>query len=229
MNNRTASVTDIASETAEDDVNTQDNEDVSRRTFGRWIFIIVSLVALLAIAIFRVLPAIISGQANEATSASVVTGLATLLLVVITWIYVSETQALVELTHEQYRLREQEREARIRSFRTALYEEIGAEQDWDRFRRILSNRGSITQPVPTSVYDTTPWRAGLLDEDERILIVKYYNSVSNLRQLLERTPSHELTTDEGELIQPIEDQIITINDLQNQALMAIEPNLDNPE
>lgn len=220
----------VNAQTTEDFENSEDVRGGSRRWIRLLLVVIGGILTVsLLITIAHVLPTAVMGQAEESTSASVVTGLATLLLVIITWMYVGETQSLVDLTREQSRIQERNRKNRIRHFRVALVEEIGADQNWDRFRRLLSNHGSIPSPVPTQVYETTPWRVGQLSEDERVAVIKYYTSVLNLQRMLDKTPHAELTTTDGELVQRVEKQITMIDEFQDQAIKAIEQNLEDTE
>lgn len=179
------------------------------------------IVALLASLLLGII-AFSEGDIGRATGfASFTSGLATVLLVVITGWYALQTSHMVR---EMKQSREQERQENklsrrreVNSLRRALYEEISKIENLEEFAENYSTATSIVGfQVPMTVYRANAGKIGLLSEEEADHVVEYYARVEiiqdrmELQRELDTTADMDVVTEYFERVQALFDLLLDV-------------------
>ncbi|TQQ79143.1 hypothetical protein EGH24_12165 [Halonotius terrestris] len=213
-----------SSQNLKDDGEDGDQSDVFVATAGRFegfqnvfnIFLGAIVLCFTAYLIYLIL----MGQTSSFTLPAAVTGLATVLLVSITYSYSNETKRLVNLNQKRNEREEKRKQEQIENTKRALAEEISHVEDWDETRQYIIEEGYHGSLAPTQIYESDPWRAGQFDEVPREAVYSYYNSLIGLQNELEGVSDEELLTNDV-LQRNLKQQLDEISLRQRDALDAL--------
>lgn len=155
-----------------------------------WGSVIGAYLAALIISITYLVSSVISRQIGTAGSwAAIVSGLATVGLVVVTGLYVVYTRNLVGVMEEtqreerEFRVEKQQRD--LDSLRRALLQEILSIEDLHEISRSYApGYSAYRELVPSTVYQANASEIGLLKQDEVEAVVDYYSLASMVNDLL---------------------------------------------
>ena len=152
---------------------------------------VFALIGTLGASLFLGMVAFSAGDLDKASSyASFTSGLATVLLVVLTGWYAIQTGRMVRETR---RSREQERQENerqrrreVNSLRQALHEEISKIENLNEFAEDYRTSTSVIGfQVPMTVYRANADKIGLLSEEEADHVVEYYGRVEIIQERME--------------------------------------------
>lgn len=139
---------------------------------------ILSFVVLAGLAIANEIPASILG------------GYATVLLVLVNLVVLSQNQNLIAesrkaRTAEEERYREQEAK-QLEALRQSLIAEIGAAEKLDKYAESYSVGSSIVSDLfPRTVYEQNAESLGRLSPEERELVIQYYSKAKLIEASIE--------------------------------------------
>lgn len=148
----------------------------------KWLFgglFILFLASLIAASIIGVGNMMAGNVALASTYASFASGIATVLLVVLTGWYAVETRKMVHKTEQarkdEKEFREETRKRDLNKLRRALIEEIGSIDDLDALAEDYSIGHSFYEQItPSKVYETNANEIGALTTEEIEAVVRYY-------------------------------------------------------
>lgn len=172
---------------------TQRGEHVFQWLGSRVIIGVLAIITLFLAggAIISIFTDIGSGYGGVATA------FATIVLVLVTFRYVSLTQELVEETR-QSRIEERIQHeyddlVETNSLRHALRAEIGAISGISDYADTYTPRSNIFEEIiPTTVYTANAARIGQLSEEEIDVVVEYYTHVLHVHELIQDQRAREV-------------------------------------
>lgn len=162
-----------------------------------WVVVIGSYLVFIVVSIALLMSNILTYDPKVASLwASIVAGLATVGLVIVTIGYVAYTRRLVEVTEQSRREervhREKMAERDINSLRKSILKEIQAMEGLHQLARNYSPGVSVYQElIPSEVYEANSSDIGLLTDDELEAIIEYYTLASIVNDLLAVQRRHD--------------------------------------
>ncbi|WP_306056948.1 hypothetical protein [Natronococcus wangiae] len=191
--------------------------------------LVILLLAPLGVVLFSGAENLYYGDAEAASDyASFASGIATIILVIITGFYSVQTKKQAnsaERAREQRDYREKiEQFRRKQSLRKALKEEI------DRTVTIGGGESAelvagMRKPVPRSMYDENAHQIGLLSDEEVGAIVEYYNVASTIEEMahIHRSSDDEHLTAISRLLELLEEKQTEASDKITEKMEHAEP------
>ena len=149
------------------------------------------LIVLLTSMSFGLIVAVIFGLFVQAGQiGTVISAIATILLVSLTGEYAEMTSALVRETKESReqdsKQVEQEQKRELKSLRRALYQEIGKVNYFEDLAKTYdASRAANGIAAPRSVYESNTDKIGLLTDDEIDYIIEYYTRLERVVYFIE--------------------------------------------
>lgn len=184
----------------------------------------IILIVLLLGAIALLILDYFESNSSTGDIAALITGLATVLLVSITYSYVEETNNLVKLTRRQNHIRIKENYDELQGFRKAIINEMEIVSDWDSFEAILENHEENIVSAPTVVYESNPDKVGKLEPTERKHVIKYYSKLLLLKDSVDKIDSDTIITENEDLNENIKLKLDEISDDRDKALEKLRNN-----
>ncbi|NUC72517.1 hypothetical protein HTZ84_09385 [Haloterrigena sp. SYSU A558-1] len=199
--------------------------ELDRTSVFTGILVTLLVFPLLAVLYFGI-EDLYRGKVNSASDyASFASGLATVILVVITGFYAVQTKKQAnsaERAREQRNYQQKmDRFRKKQSLRKAIKEEIDrtANIDGDGSEDLIAG---MRHPVPRNIYNENTDSIGLLSDEEVEAIVEYYNVASTIEEI-----SHMHRNTDEDYTPALSNLLLLLKEKQDEASSILEDQIEN--